>query len=186
MRPGQRNQAGEVLAFWFVETRPRQWFAKDSAFDALVRDCFHGLTRQALAGEFDAWSMEPHGGLALVLLLDQFPRQIWRDTAMAFAGDPQALALSLRAVDWGWLEAEPEQARRQFWLMPLMHAEDLAVQEAALPLFERFCDPRTAEFARRHRDVIARFGRFPHRNAALGRVSSAEELAFLQTPGSRF
>jgi len=86
----------------------------------------------------------------------------------------------------GWLEAEPEQARRQFWLMPLMHSEDLAVQEAALPLFERFSDPRTADFARRHRDVIARFGRFPHRNALLGRVSSAEELAFLQTPGSRF
>lgn len=154
--------------------------------DALVRDRFLGRTRQALAGEFDAWSMESPGGLALLLLLDQFPRQIWRDTAMAFAGDPQALPLSLRAVELGWLEAEPEQARRQFWLMPLMHSEDLAVQEAALPLFERFSDPRTADFARRHRDVIAHFGRFPHRNALLGRVSSAEELGFLQTPGSRF
>jgi uncharacterized protein (DUF924 family) len=108
-----------------------------------------------------------------VLLRDQFPRQIWRDTAMAFSGDRQALALSLQAVELGWL-------------MPLMHSEDQAVQEAALPLFERFTDPRTADFARRHRDVIARFGRFPHRNAALGRLSSAEELAFLQTPGSRF
>jgi uncharacterized protein (DUF924 family) len=177
---------GEVLAFWFVEIRPRRWFAKDAAFDALVRDRFHGLTRQALAGELDTWSVEAAGGLALVLLLDQFPRQIWRDTAMAFAGDLQALALSQMAVEHGWLEAEAEQARRQFWLMPLMHSEDLAVQEAALPLFERFSDPRTADFARRHRDVIARFGRFPHRNVLLGRVSSAEELAFLQTPGSRF
>jgi uncharacterized protein (DUF924 family) len=184
--PGQRDQAGEVLAFWFVETRPRQWFGKDAAFDGLVRDRFFGLTRQALAGELDTWRADPAGGLALVLLLDQFPRQIWRDTATAFAGDPHALVLSLRAVEKGWLEEEVEQARRQFWLMPLMHSEDLAVQEAALPLFERFCDPRTADFARRHRDVIARFGRFPHRNAALGRVSSAEELAFLQTPGSRF
>jgi uncharacterized protein (DUF924 family) len=184
--PGQRDQAGEVLAFWFVEIPPRQWFAKDAAFDGLVRDRFLGLTRQALAGELDAWNTEPTGALALVLLLDQFPRQIWRDTAMAFAGDPQALAESLQAVERGWLEAEPEQARRQFWLMPQMHAEDLAVQETALPLFERFSDPRTADFARRHRDVIARFGRFPHRNAALGRVSSAEEVAFLQTPGSRF
>jgi uncharacterized protein (DUF924 family) len=183
---GLPDQAGEVLAFWFVETRPRQWFGKDAAFDALVRERFLGLTRHALTGDLDAWSMEPPGGLALVLLLDQFPRQIWRDTAMAFAGDPQALPLSLQAVERGWLEAEPEQARRQFWLMPLMHSEDLAVQEAALPLFERFCDPRTADFARRHWDVIARFGRFPHRNALLGRVSSAEELAFLQTPGSRF
>jgi uncharacterized protein (DUF924 family) len=184
--PALPDQANAVLAFWFVETRPRQWFAKDAAFDGLLRHRFLGLTRQALAGEFNAWGAEAAGSLALVLLLDQFPRQIWRDTAMAFAGDPQALALSLRAVERGWLEAEPEQARRQFWLMPLMHSEDLAVQEAALTLFERFADHRTADFARRHRDVIARFGRFPHRNAALGRVSGAEELAFLQTPGSRF
>ena len=184
--PGQRDQAGEVLAFWFGETRPRQWFAKDAAFDGLVRNRFLGLTRQALAGELDAWSMEPSGGLALVLLLDQFPRQIWRDTALAFAGDPQALVLSLKAVERGWLEAEPEQARRQFWLMPLMHSEELAVQEASLPLFSQFVDERTTDFARRHRDVIAQFGRFPHRNAALGRESSAAELAFLQTPGSGF
>ena len=105
---------------------------------------------------------------------------------MAFSGDLQAVALSLRAVELGWLEAEPEQPRRQFWLMPLMHSEELAVQEVALPLFERFTDPHTADFARRHRDVIARFGRFPHRNAVLGPVSRAEELAFLETPGSGF
>ncbi|MEA5416467.1 DUF924 family protein [Synechococcus sp. BA-132 BA5] len=184
--PGHGEQAAEVLEFWFVQSRPRQWFAKDSAFDALLREEFLGLTRRAIAGELDTWYAEPTGGLALVLLLDQFPRQIWRDAAMAFAGDPQALALSLQAVERGWLEAEPGQARRQFWLMPLMHSEDLEVQEAGLPLFERFTDPRTVDFARRHRDVIARFGRFPHRNAALGRVSGAEELAFLQTPGSRF
>lgn len=183
---GHGEEAAEVLEFWFVQSRPRQWFAKDSAFDALLRERFLGLTRRAIAGELDTWHADLAGGLALVLLLDQFPRQIWRDTAMAFAGDPQALALSLRAVELGWLETEPEQARRQFWLMPLMHSEDLAVQEAALPLFERFSDPRTADFARRHLDVIDRFGRFPHRNALLGRVSSAEELAFLQTPGSRF
>jgi uncharacterized protein (DUF924 family) len=183
---GHREQASQVLAFWFSETQPRQWFAKDPAFDALVGDRFLWLTRRAIAGELDAWSAEPTEALALVLLLDQFPRQIWRDTAMAFAGDPQAQALSRQAVELSWLEAEAEQARRQFWLMPLMHSEDLAVQEAALPLFQRFCDARTADFAHRHRDVIARFGRFPHRNEALGRLSSAEELTFLQTPGSRF
>ena len=184
--PGQRDQASEVLEFWFVETRPRQWFAKEPAFDDLVQQRFLRLIRRAIAGELDAWDADPTGALALVVLLDQFPRQIWRDSAMAFARDPQALALSQKAVELGWLRTEPEQARRQFWLMPLMHSEDLAVQEAALPLFERFSDPRTADFACRHRDVIARFGRFPHRNAALGRVSSAAELAFLQTPGSRF
>ena len=151
-----------------------------------MRERFLGLTRRAIAGELAGWGSEPRSGLALVLLLDQFPRQIWRGTAMAFAGDAQALALSLAAVERGWVAAEPVPARRQFWLMPQMHSEELAVQEAALPLFEQFSDARTAEFARRHRDVIARFRRFPHRNAALGRVSSAEELAFLQTPGSRF
>ena len=180
------DNASTVLRFWFEETRPQQWFLKDPAFDALVRDRFLGLTRQALAGELDPWKAEPTRALALVLLLDQFPRQIWRDTAKAFAGDPQALALSLKAVELGWLETEADPARRQFWLMPLMHAEHRAVQEAALPLFERFTDPRTADFARRHPDVIARFGRFPHRNEALGRVSMAEEQLFLQTPGSRF
>ena len=184
--PGQGEQAAEVLEFWFVQSRPRQWFAKDPAFDALLRERFLALTRQAIAGELDPWGMDAACGLALVLLLDQFPRQIWRDTAMAFAGDDQALALSQKALERAWVAAEPDQARRQFWLMPLMHSEDLAVQEAALPLFARFSDPRTADFARRHRDVIARFGRFPHRNVLLGRISSAEELAFLQTPGSRF
>ena len=184
--PDQGGQASEVLEFWFGETSPRQWFAKDPAFDALVAERFSAIAQAAISGALRPWGEAPANALALVLLLDQFPRQIWRDTAMAFAGDPQALALSLRAVELGWLPAEPEQRRRQFWLMPLMHTEALLVQEEALPLFERFTDPRTADFARRHRDVIARFGRFPHRNAALGRVSSADELAFLQTPGSRF
>jgi len=175
-----------VLRFWFEETSPQQWFGKDPSFDGQVRERFIGLTRQAIQDQLSSWSREPQSGLALVLLLDQFPRQIWRGSAMAFAGDGQALALSQAAMEQGWVVAEPEPARRQFWLMPQMHAENLAVQEAALPLFERFTDPRTADFARRHRDVIARFGRFPHRNAALGRVSSAAELAFLQTPGSGF
>ncbi len=180
------DQANEVLAFWFAETQPQQWFAKDPAFDASVRQRFLVLTHQAIAGELAPWSESPQSGLALLLLLDQFPRQLWRDSAKAFAGDPRALALSLKAVRLGWVEAEPNQKRRQFWLMPLMHSEQLAVQEAALPLFRQFVDERTADFALRHRDVIARFGRFPHRNAALGRESSADELAFLQTPGSGF
>jgi uncharacterized protein (DUF924 family) len=102
----------------------------------MVRNRFGGLTHAAVAGEVGPWAETPTGALAQDRLLDRFPRHIWRDTAMAFAGDPQALALSLQAVELGWLEAEPQQARRQFWLMPLVHSEDLAVQEAALPLFE--------------------------------------------------
>jgi uncharacterized protein (DUF924 family) len=179
-------EAERVLHFWFGQTRPRQWFARDPVFDRRVREGFLEASRSAIAGELNSWSGDAHGALALVLLLDQFPRQIWRDTPLAFAGDERALALSREAVARGWLAAEPQPARRQFWLMPWMHSEELAVQEAAIPLFERFTDPRTLEFARRHRDVIARFGRFPHRNAILGRPSSEEETAFLRTPGSRF
>jgi uncharacterized protein (DUF924 family) len=175
-----------VLRFWFEQTRPRAWFARDPAFDQRVREGFLEASRQAIAGELNGWSGDAHDALALVLLLDQFPRQIWRDKSMAFAGDERALALSQAAVAKGWVAAEPERARRQFWLMPWMHSEDLAVQEAAIPLFERFTDPRTLDFARRHRDVIASFGRFPHRNAILGRTSSEAETAFLRTPGSRF
>ena len=103
--PDQRDQASEVLEFWFVETRPRLWFAKDPSFDDLVQQRFLSLTRRAIAGELDAWDAEPTGALALVLLLDQFPRQIWGDSARAFAGDTQDLALSLRAVELGWLAA---------------------------------------------------------------------------------
>lgn len=186
MTPGPGEQPQELLDFWFVQTRPRQWFARDPAFDALLSERFSQATRAALDGALVSWETRPRSALALVLLLDQLPRQIWRGTARAFAGDAKALALSLQAVQRGWLEQETQQPRRQFWLMPLMHAEDLAIQEAALPLFERFADQRTAACARRHRDVIARFGRFPHRNAALGRESTTEERSFLQTPGSRF
>ncbi|QEY33289.1 DUF924 domain-containing protein [Synechococcus sp. RSCCF101] len=178
--------ASALLQFWFEETPPRQWFGKDPAFDEAVRERFGDLAEQALSGSLAAWGQHPAGALALVLLLDQVPRQIWRDQARAFAGDRQALALSRAGVERGWVAAEPHQHRRQFWLMPWMHAEDLAVQEAGLPLFSRFTDARTADYARRHRDVIARFGRFPQRNALLGRHSSPEELAFLQQPGSRF
>jgi uncharacterized protein (DUF924 family) len=175
-----------ILRFWFEETPPRSWFARDPVFDRRVRERFGEASRQAIAGALNRWEKRPRDALALVLLLDQFPRQIWRDTPMAFAGDERALTLSRGAVASGWVAAEPERARRQFWLMPWMHSEDLAVQEAALPLFERLTDSRTLEFARRHRDVIARFGRFPHRNAILGRISSEAEKAFLKTPGSRF
>jgi uncharacterized protein (DUF924 family) len=175
-----------VLRFWFVETPPSTWFRGGPERDRTVRERFGDLTQRALEGALDPWADTPEGALALVLLLDQFPRQIWRDQARAFAGDARAQALTLQALEAGWIAAEPASERRQFWLMPLMHSEDLALQERSLPLFERYTDTRTADFARRHRDVIARFGRFPHRNEALGRPSSVGEVAFLEQPGSRF
>ncbi len=183
---GSNPQALELLQFWFETIEPRLWFARDGAFDARVRQRFLPLTEQAAAGTLLRWGDEPLGALALVLLLDQLPRQIWRGSARAFSTDPEALALSQAAVARGWVATEPARARRQFWLMPMMHSEDLAVQEASLPLFARWSDPRTALFAQRHHAVIARFGRFPHRNQLLGRPSTPEETAFLLEPGSRF
>lgn len=179
-------EALDLLQFWFETTEPRQWFARDDAFDACVRQRFLPLTEQAATGTLVSWGDEPLGALDLVLLLDQLPRQIWRDSARAFSTDPVALALSQAAVARGWVAREPAMARRQFWLMPMMHSENLAVQEASLPLFARWSDPRTARFAQRHHAVIARFGRFPHRNQLLGRPTTPEETAFLLEPGSRF
>jgi uncharacterized protein (DUF924 family) len=175
-----------VLRFWFEETPAAAWFRGGRERDRLVRERWAALSERALAGRLDAWADTPAGNLALVLVLDQFPRQIWRDQARAFAGDGRAQGLTLQALEAGWIAAEPIPARRQFWLMPLLHSEDRLLQEQAVTLFERHTDAATADFARRHRDVIARFGRFPHRNRALGRPSSTEELAFLEQPGSRF
>ncbi len=176
----------EVLRFWFEETPPSAWFRPGPDRDRIVRERFGALTDQALAGDRAAWGENAAEALALLLVLDQFPRQIWRDQARAFAGDGLAQALTLRALEAGWVEAEPAPERRPFWLMPLMHSEDPALQELGRPLFERLTDARTADFARRHQAVIARFGRFPHRNQALGRPSSPEEESFLLQPGSRF
>ena len=175
-----------VLRFWFEEIPPSAWFRGGPEYDRTVRERFGRLSERALEGGLIPWADTPEGALALILVLDQFPRQIWRDQARAFAGDTRAQALTLKALEAGWVAAEPAPERRPFWLMPLMHSEDLALQDRGLPLFESLTDARTADFARRHREVIARFGRFPHRNRALGRTSTAEEQAFLQQPGSRF
>ena len=172
--------ADDVLEFWFQQCRPWQWFRRRDSFDALVRDRFAALVERALAGELEAWADTPSGGLALVLLLDQFSRQIWRGEAKAFAGDQQAKALSQKALQQGWIQQEQERAKRQFWLMPLLHSEEHEVLVQAIPLLEQFADVATADVARRHLIQLQRFGRYPHRNAALGRVSSPEEALFVQ------
>ena len=179
-------KADEVLAFWFQQCRPWQWFRRRDSFDALVRERFGEAVECALVGDLNHWSCAPSSGLAQVLLLDQFPRQIWRGEAKAFAGDPQALQLSLAALERGWIAAESQRARRQFWLMPLLHSEDTIVVAQAIPLLEHFADAATADVARRHLAELERFGRYPRRNLALARMSSPEESAFLNAvPGSR-
>ena len=173
-------RADDVLEFWFQQCRPWQWFRRRDSFDALVRARFAEAVELALAGELDHWSCGPSSGLALVLLLDQFTRQIWRGPSQAFVGDPQAVKLSLAALERGWIAAESQRPRRQFWLMPLMHSEDISVVAKAIPLLEHFADAATADVARHHLHQLQRFGRYPHRNAALGRVSSPEEMVLTQ------
>ena len=177
--------ASEVLAFWFKESKPEQWYKKDPAFDEAIRDRFESTTAAALAGRLDSWADDIDDCLALIILLDQFTRNIYRDTPRAFSGDEMAVALSLRCIDRGFL-AHENAAWRQFMLMPMMHSEDVGIQDRSIPLFETHTNPMTHDYAIRHRDIVARFGRFPHRNAILGRPSSDEELAFLKEPGSPF
>ena len=179
------KSSSTVLAFWFEDSEPEQWYSKDAAFDDAIREGFEPTITAALASRLDSWADDAAGCLALILLLDQFTRNIYRDSPRAFSGDEMALALSLRCIDRDYL-AHENPTYRQFMLMPMMHSEDLAIQERSLPLFERLTNPKTHEYAVKHRDIIARFGRFPHRNAILGRPSSDEEVEFLTQPGSSF
>jgi len=175
----------DILNFWLVEIKPKQWFVKDAHFDAEIAERFGASVRAALAGQLENWATTADGCVALILMLDQFTRNIYRDTPKAFAGDARALALSLECQKRGYL-ADADGDRRHFMLMPMMHSEDIAVQDASLPLFKTHAGKNTAKYAVRHRDIIARFGRFPHRNAILGRTSTPQEIVFLTQPGSSF
>ena len=185
-----------VLAFWFgaadsaeLGRYRKQWFEKSEAFDALCRERFLATHEAAAAGRLDGWAERPLGALALVVTLDQFPRNMFRGTARAFATDARALAVARAMVARGF-DAAYVPAQRWFAYLPFEHAEDLAAQAESLVLYERLRgDPPSASpiaYAQRHYAVIERFGRFPHRNAILGRASTPEELAFLATPGSSF
>ena len=186
--------AQRVLNFWFGALGSAEdgqvravWFKKDAAFDADITARFGVLLDEAMATGMPGWQETPHGRLAAIVLLDQFTRNSFRGDPRSFAGDALALPMALELLDVKNLRP----LERWFALMPLEHAEDLAMQERTVSEFEALAaiDTRIADaldFARRHRDVIQRFGRFPHRNAILGRPSSADELAFLAQPGSGF
>jgi len=175
----------EILNFWFKECKPEQWFKKNEDFDQMIKNRFSSAIEDAINGKLDSWEETETGCLALIILLDQFTRNVFRDTPRAFAGDERALALSQLCYNKDYL-TNPEIHRRQFMLMPMMHSENLAVQDAALPLFKKYASKKDYEYAEKHRDIIARFRRFPHRNVILGRKSSNEELEFLKQPGSSF
>lgn len=177
----------DILGFWFSEGRRDQWFAKSEVFDAEVRRALLPHLQAALAGKYESWRREPQGCLALVLLLDQVPRNVYRDTPRAFANDPAARAVTRQALAEGFDRALATTDERMFLYLPLEHSEDLKDQQDCVRLVAQM--EGAAEFlsyAERHRDIIARFGRFPHRNAILGRESTEEELEFLKQPNSAF
>ena len=161
--------AEDILRFWFEDCRPWQWFRSNSEFDRSVNERFRALAEAAQEQGLIDWEGSKTSCLALVLLLDQFSRQIWRDQARAFEGDLRAQRLSHLALDQRWLENEPLKARRQFWLMPLLHAECLETVNQTIPLLERWVDSATADVARRNRNILIKHGRYPWRDRALGR-----------------
>lgn len=175
----------EVLHFWFNEIEKKQWFTVDTDFDALIKNRFEKTLLQAVQGELFSWRDDPKGRLAEIILLDQFSRNIYRGDARAFAQDSLALVLAQEAVRAGALEAL-DATERPFLLMPYMHSESKTIHEQAEALFKTWASAETYDFELRHKAIVDRFGRYPHRNAILNRTSSAEELEFLQQPNSSF
>jgi uncharacterized protein (DUF924 family) len=171
----------DVLGFW-REAGPDRWFAKDDAFDQALRSRFLRLQEAAACGDLASWEETADGALALVILLDQFPRNLFRGSPRAFATDVRARGVTRRALSRGF-EWHCDSELVQFLYMPLMHSEALADQDHGLAFFEALGSPGALRAARTHRTIIARFGRFPHRNAALGRVTTREEQLFLAAGG---
>ena len=174
-----------IIDFWFCETVPRQWFTKDTEFDQIIKQRFQDIHDAAGKGELFSWRETPAGRLAEIILLDQFSRNIYRDTPLAFAFDPMALILAQEAIRAdAHLSLSSQQ--KAFLYMPFMHSESPHIHECAVDLFSEPGLEKNLEFELKHKAIIDRFGRYPHRNVVLGRVSTSEELAFLNTPGSSF
>lgn len=181
----------DVLDFWFSETDPDNWFERSDAFDAELRARFGAAVASARDGGLADWHDTPRGCLALIILIDQFSRNIYRDSPEAWSADPVALSCMNRAIDRND-DATLNHDERKFLYMPLMHSEALADQERCVALFRDLADEGAEDgelalaFAIRHHEIIERFGRFPHRNQILGRDSTPEEIAFLEEPNSAF
>lgn len=186
------NTALDVLQFWFGDIpgeRRKAWFVKDPAFDAEIRTRFLELHEAAARGELAEWKDAAESALALIVLTDQFPRNMFRGEGRAFATDPMALATAAHVIASGW-DVRMRPVEKMFVYLPYEHSEVLADQERSLELFGPLgafeATKDTPDYARRHWEIIKRFGRFPHRNAALGRTDTPEEIEFLKQPGSGF
>ena len=190
------SRSGEVLEFWFGrEGEPEygqfrdEWFRKDPEFDGAVTSRFMGLYEQAASGDLDGWRDEAESCLALVIVLDQFPRNMFRGDGRTHATDGKALDSSTSAIEHA-LDRELPGFQRMFLYMPFMHSEDVEDQRRSVELFERLAEeagaPDVVSYAVAHKEIVERFGRFPHRNAILGRETTPEEAVFLTTEGSSF
>jgi uncharacterized protein (DUF924 family) len=174
-----------VLSFWFEEIEPGQWWKKDPEFDQLIIERFSDLHQQASKCELFRWRETALGRLAEIIVLDQFSRNIYRDHWHAFASDPLALALAQGAVRLGQDELL-DSVQRNFIYLPYMHSESLRIHEQAMHLYRKSGTENNLEYERKHKVIIEKFGRYPHRNKALGRESTPQELQFLSEPGSSF
>jgi uncharacterized protein (DUF924 family) len=184
------KKVAAVLEFWFGSPGSAEfsksrdvWFKKNEAFDADIVSRFGAMYLSADAGRYDAWQATPKGSLALIILLDQFPRNMYRGQPASFASDAHARRVARTALKHGF-DHGVLPVQRTFFYLPFEHSEDMADQRLSLKLFGHL--GTNQEYARRHYDVVARFGRFPHRNAILGRASTPEEIEFLKQPGSGF
>jgi uncharacterized protein (DUF924 family) len=175
----------DILEFWFEEISPSQGWKKDPAFDQQIIDRFSTIHESAACCELFRWRKTAEGRLAEVIVLDQFSRNMFRGSARSFAYDPLALALAQEAISAG-ADDLLEPSRRSFLFMPLMHSESLKVHDIAVDLFARKCSEDNLNFEIRHKDIIQKFGRYPHRNEILGRTSTPDEESFLENPGSSF
>jgi uncharacterized protein (DUF924 family) len=185
----------DVLEFWFSEQSRALWFEKNSAFDEAIRGRFEDTVRAAATGELEHWERTAPGALALVIVLDQFPRNLYRGSARAFAADPRAREVADRALSRR-LDQDIPLAQRHFFFLPFEHSESTGDQERSIALFQAWAEAHDGpardraleqmRYVHRHAEIVARFGRFPHRNEALGRESTEAEIAFLREPMSGF
>jgi uncharacterized protein (DUF924 family) len=175
--------AKDVIAFW-RDAGPDRWFKPDADFDRQTRERFLETHEAAAAGQLDEWQQTAEGTLALLILLDQFPRNMFRGTPRAFATDPKALQIADRAIESGH-DRNVDAPMRSFFYLPFMHSEKLADQERCLVLYQELGNAEALKYAELHLDAIRRFGRFPHRNEILGRASTPEEIAYLDGGGFR-
>ena len=174
-----------IIKFWFEEIPTQAWFKKDEAFDVALINRFSAIHKAAAKGELFNWRVTPDGRLAEIIILDQFSRNMYRDTPLAFASDPLSLTLAQEAVDRN-LHNELESMQRMFLLMPYMHSESKAVHEVAVGLFNSPGLEGNYEFELKHKAIIDQFGRYPHRNKILGRSTTEAERLFLEEPNSSF